>query len=723
MASKHEWRFFRAGGFDQVRISSGADMLALDELDQKLWVALSCPAHGIEFDAHTLELIDTDGDGHVRAPEVIAAVKWAGSVLKDSNWLIKGVDTLPLSAINEETEEGRKLLAAARHILTGLGKPDAESICPEDVADTRKLMAALPFNGDGVVLPGASDDASVNRVMQEIMDCLGSVEDRGGEGGVSEDTVKSFFEQARTYATWWSNGADNPEVFVLGAQSLDALAAFQAVKTKVDDYFTRCRMAEYDPRAAMPLSRSLEDYQLLAGKELGAATAELAGFPLATVGAGQSLPLDGRINPAWSELIDALKRAVVQPLLGAREALSQAEWQDLTARFAPLESWMAQKPQTVVECLGAERIQAICAGTIQSVLEEMIVKDKALAEEVEAIASVDRLLYYCRDLNVLVNNFVSFNHFYTGEGKATFQAGTLYLDGRSCELCVKVEDVNKHAVLANLSRVCLVYCECTRKGGAEKMTIAAAFTAGDSDQLMVGRNGVFYDRKGNDWDATIVRILEHPISIRQAFWAPYKRIGKMVGEQLQKLAAARSQAVESKMTAATVEAAHKHAEAAKPGAPVPAPAPAAPPTPFDISKFAGVFAAIGLAVGALGTALASVVTGLLNLKWWQMPLAVLGAFLIVSGPSMLIAWFKLKQRNLGPILDATGWAVNARARINIAFGKSLTGEAVLPGNAARHLVDPFADKKSHWPFYVGFLLLVALAVWVLWRMGIRIDLL
>jgi hypothetical protein len=35
--------FFRAGGCDQVRLESGADVLALDQLDQKLWVALASP--------------------------------------------------------------------------------------------------------------------------------------------------------------------------------------------------------------------------------------------------------------------------------------------------------------------------------------------------------------------------------------------------------------------------------------------------------------------------------------------------------------------------------------------------------------------------------------------------------------------------------------------------------------------------------------------------------
>lgn len=47
------WRFFRAGGFDQVRLDTGAELLALDTLDQKLWVALSCPVKGIEFNNRT----------------------------------------------------------------------------------------------------------------------------------------------------------------------------------------------------------------------------------------------------------------------------------------------------------------------------------------------------------------------------------------------------------------------------------------------------------------------------------------------------------------------------------------------------------------------------------------------------------------------------------------------------------------------------------------------
>jgi hypothetical protein len=239
----------------------------------------------------------------------------------------------------------------------------------------------------------------------------------------------------------------------------------------------------------------------------------------------------------------------------------------------------------------------------------------------------------------------------------------------------------------------------------EKLSIAAAFTAGDSDQLMVGRNGVFYDRQGRDWNATISKLVEHPISLRQAFWSPYKRLMRMIGEQLQKIAANKAAAVEGKLAENALGVGKK----------VEAPAAAKPAAQqaFDVGKFAGIFAAIGLAIGAIGTALAAVLSGLFALKWWQMPLALGGLMLLISTPAIVLAWFKLRSRNLGPILDANGWAVNARARINIPFGTSLTQLAQLPEGAERALTDPYAEKERPWKVYLALALIVfvALAWW------------
>lgn len=703
MDSKHTWKFFRAGGFDQVQLDSGADLLALRQLDQKLWVALSCPTRGIEFDGRTLDMIDNDGDGQVRANEVLAAIEWAGNLLKHGDLLVEGSDQLRLEDIADTHDEGKQIRASARHILKSLGKPQAAEISLADMADIEKFLAGLAFNGDGVICVAQIADAGVRAILEEIARLSGTVPDMSGDAGINQAIADKFFADAGSYAAWYAQGEADAAVLLLGEQSRAAAAALQALREKITDYFTRCQMAEYDERAALPLSRSAEDYQRVATQSLSAASAELASFPLAGIAPDKPLPLMAGLNPAWQGKVAALREQVVQPLLGNRESLNSSEWAALCEKFKAFEAWQAAQPASPVAELGVVRIREILAATYQAEIAALIQQDLAVAAEIKAIRSVERLLRYKRDLYQLAHNFVSFRDFYSGKQKAIFQIGTLYLDGRSCELCIKVDDVNSHAAFANSSGVCLVYCELVRNAGAEKMNIAAAFTAGDADFLKVGRHGVFYDRKGRDWSATIVRISDHPISIRQAFWSPYKKLSQTISEQMQKFAAAKVDKVQESMTKAAVDAGKSVA------------VPAAPPKPaFDVGKFAGIFAAIGLAIGAIGGILAAIVGGILSLKFWQIPLALGGLMLAVSGPSMALAWLKLKRRNLGPILDACGWAINARVFINIPFGTSLTGLQALPEGAHRSLTDPYAEKKSGWPYVAVLVLILALlgGAWV-----------
>ena len=705
-ASNHRWKFFRAGGFDQVLLETGADLTSLEALDQKLWVALSCPVSGIEFDGKSLAFVDADGDGHIRAPEILAAVQWAGKVLKDPDHLVRREDRLPLSAIDDGTEEGKAVLGGAMLVLSVLGKSEATEITLDDVSDTARIFSQARFNGDGIVPARSAEDPAQAAVIGDILGSLGGENDRGGEPGVTAEAIERFYTEAKAIADWWE-AIGRPETHPFGADTEALYELFRSLKPKIEDYFQRCRLAAYDGRSAALLGPADADYQKLAATTLRDDTEAVAGFPLAVAAAEKALPLADGLNPVYADAVRRFAREVVLPVLGGADLLTDDGWGTICARFAPYEAWLETKPATTVEVLGEERVRTILAEDGRTALLDLVARDKAVEPEVAAIASVERLLRYCRDLHLLANNFVSFRDFYTRKGKATFQAGTLYLDGRSCDLCVPITDVGKHAAIATLSRVCLVYCDCVRRGGVEKTTIAAAFTSGDSDFLTVGRNGVFYDRKGQDWDATIVRILEHPISVRQAFWSPYKRLARLIGDQMQKISAARSKAADDRAALQAISATQNLAA----GKPVPP-----PPPPFDVAKFAGIFAAIGLAIGAIGTMLAAVLSGILKLPWWQFPIAIAGIILVISLPSVLLAWLKLRKRNIGPILDANGWAVNARAKINIPFGTSLTAAARLPENAERSLADPFAEKKSPWKLYLALAALLAAAL-VLWRQG------
>ncbi|OGV69926.1 MAG: hypothetical protein A3K19_02060 [Lentisphaerae bacterium RIFOXYB12_FULL_65_16] len=704
MSAKHAWRFARVGGFDQVRIETGADLMNLDQLDQKLWVALACPTTGLHFDAKTLTLIDTDKDGRIRAGELIAAVKWAAGLLKNPDDLCKGSAKLPLSAINDASAEGKAVLASAQRILGNLNRTDG--VITEEDTDPAKIFAGTAFNGDGMITELSATDDETKAVMRDIMASHGSELDRSGKPGISQAKVDAFFAEAVAYSTWCEKAETDKTLLPLGDATAAAMAAVKAVKTKVDDFFARCRIIAFDPRAAGALNREEKEYLALTVKDLTATSAEIASLPMAHVEAGKALPLQGSVNPAWSDALARLHADAVKPLLGERTDLSEADWKALCGKLAAFDAWQAAKAGAVVEKLGLPRVHAILAGKAKNDLAALIAKDKAEEGTANAIASVDKLVRLYHNLHLLCTNFVNFSDFYNRGDPAIFQAGTLYLDQRSCQLTLPVEDAGRHATMAGLAGAYLAYCDCVRKGTGEKMQIVAAITDGDSDNLMVGRNGIFYDRKGRDWDATITKIVDNPISLRQAFWAPYKKFVRMIEEQVAKRAAAADAGATAKLetTASKVAQADKTVK------------PAEPSKKVDV----GTVAALGVAFGAIGTfaaVLLGYVTGIIKLG----PLAILAALvavmLLISGPALVIAYLKLRKRNLGPILDANGWAVNAKAKINVPFGASLTGVATLPPGSQRELVDPYAEKKSAWPSVVVLVFVLYIIYAVLNSMG------
>ena len=343
MAANHTWKFFRAGGFDQVKLESGADLMGLDQLDQKLWVALACPTTGLEFDERTLKLIDTDQDGRIRAPELIAAVKWAGTCLKNPHDLLKASPELPLTGINEATDEGRQILSSARQILANLGKKDALAITLEDTADTAKIFAQTHFNGDGIIPADSSEDAATKAVIADIIACLGAETDRSGKPGINQAKANLFFAEAQAFSDWWKKAEADPSLLPLGNSTASAADAFRAVRTKIDDYFTRCRLAGFDPRAVNALNREEKEYLVFTAKDLTLATPEIASLPLAHIAAVKPLALTDGLNPAWSAAMSRFRTEVSGPLLDSKADLTEADWAALSGKFAPYESWMAAK--------------------------------------------------------------------------------------------------------------------------------------------------------------------------------------------------------------------------------------------------------------------------------------------------------------------------------------------------------------------------------------------
>ena len=330
----------------------------------------------------------------------------------------------------------------------------------------------------------------------------------------------------------------------------------------------------------------------------------------------------------------------------------------------------------------------------------------ALAQVQTQYRPLEKLLILCRDFCTLLCNFVSFQDFYSkrknilmGRGSRTntpwavFQAGTLIIDQRACNLCLRVNNMAKHDVQAPDSGMFLIYCNCTHHASGEKMQIVAAMTVGDVSYLKVGKNALFYDRQGRDWEAEVFKIVDNPISIGQAFWTPYRKMGEWVSNLITKSAADKEKKSFDNITS-KLETVAPNANAKQP---------AAVASSFDIAKFAGIFAAIGMALGYIGAFFTSLLNQFITLKWrflWVLP----GILLLISGPSMVLAWMKLRRRNLSPLLNANGWVINASAIVSVPFGNTLTEKVQYP---LKGLPGKKIAKGGKWAIAVAVVLAVA----------------
>ena len=519
----YQWKTFKRDGLRQILLESGEDIRHLKELDQKQWTVLAASNKGLRFDQRTLELLDTNGDGRVQVPELLAAIDFLET---------RGVD---LNSLFHPDEEDQKKLAEILDKLADLAKVE-----PSD--DEKAAMKA-----------------------------------------------------------WEEAPANDPSVMPLKDATADADAALAAVEPILDSFF-------------MPPEDA----------------------PLVMEGAEVSLPLKGNLNPKFADAIAAFAEKAAKPVIGETDELKRTDYAKVKATFAPYRAWLASKPVMNANARGA------------------------LEDE-------ERVVRYKMHLLEYLKNYVSQEKLYDGSLESIYLTGTLFIDGRECRLCFHVDDEGAHSALAERSDCCIIYLKLTRSGGAAR-NICAVITAGLTIPLYVGRNGLFYDRDGVSWDATITKVVQAQVSLREAFWAPWRKLGEMIGEQVKKFVGD-TQAKSVGGVTKAVDGVGANAAAKADGKPADGSA--------NGAALASSIAALGIGIGMVGAACAGIGGLIAGLPWWKTAIGVLLVILAVSLPSVILAWFKLRRRDIGAVLNACGWAVNRPLRFSQKLAKRFTRRACL----------------------------------------------
>jgi len=418
--------FRNYGGSYQLRIQNAEDLEKIQLLDEVHWAATSILTSSLNCDKAFIAYVDTDKNGRIRPAELKAAWSWLHQILADCQRLPEGSDVLRLQDIDTHRPEGQKLRATAELILTNLNMPGADEISLAQVRDVQSIMASAANNGDGIIPPDVTPDADLAQFITSVMDTVGSRMDACGKPGISEDELKKFFHEAEAYLAWKTQGEipkgkDSTEIMPWGSDTLKAYELVKNVEGKMDQFFAQCALVKFDKRAAAQMQLREKELEEIDFTDTAKMIGRLKDSPLASPNSEGLLNFEVEVNPLYADSLLELKEKVLKRALGnSVKRLSKNEWRKVKSIFRSYRAWLENKQGSQVEKLGQDLLRSYLEGSCREQVSELIKKDLAVADDLNQMHNLEKLILYQRWLIVLANNFVSFADLYNPNARAFF---------------------------------------------------------------------------------------------------------------------------------------------------------------------------------------------------------------------------------------------------------------------------------------------------------------
>jgi len=683
--------FKNYGGSYQLKIQNAQDLEKILALDVTHWAATSIPIHSLNCDHVFASFVDTDQNGRIRTDEVKAAIAWLFRFHANRSRLSEYTDVLRLCDIDNSHPEGQKLRASAELILTNLNSPDAQNINLAQVRDVQNIMASAANNGDGIISPDAPSDSALAQFMTSVMQTVGSVLDASGKPGISQEQLDAFFREAESYLAWKEagetpKGNDLTEIMPWGIETPEAFECITSLEEKIEQYFAQCVMVKFDERALDQMKLRQKEFEEIDFTDKSIMEARVKDAPLAVPNPDGILDLNAMINPLYAESLLNLHEKVLKRALGNTvKQLNQKQWDMVKNVFAAYREWLKNEQGSKVRQLSTDHLRDYLHGSYKERMSKLIANDLAVADDLNQIHNLEKLILYQRWLLELTNNFVSFSNLYNPQRHAFFEMGTLVIDGKQVTLTMRIQDRQAHKKIAEKSHMYLLYVEITGCQDKDvKFETVAVVTSGTAGRLRIGKRGVFFSIDGKEWDAEVVDIVKNPISIWESVIAPFQQFAGFIKKQIDKFTKSRQTKLDTSLAAPSTSGATRD-----------------------------LLLGGGIAIAALGSSFAYVTKALSQVKPVHILLTLLGLVVVVLLPGIIMGICKIRKRDMSVLLEALGWSVNVHMRLNNTLGKLFTHTPPLPESARKDRKDvvvQFVKNIGYTPQRSRMRALVALLV-------------
>ena len=583
------------------------------ELDEVLWLATTAPTSDFLLPPAFLKRLDKDQDGRVRVEELKSSIRW---FRKSCSAQTPG-STLAKTELTSEA-----LLKSWSKVARAFEKPDDLVLDLDTLGEMRERYKKDPVSfGSGSLLPEElSDPAAV-----ELLEAIQKTQDPEEEA-VTEEQFEVFFQQAEALLKWRdASPGEN--------RWADQYPIFRKLSGKLEEYFF---LADTESYAGQP---KLPEWAI--SDDAGDLRQTLQTMPLARPLSQDGLRFESHLNPAYRDELLLFQNTFLED---GTFVFSREDYFELKNRFSTYSDWLEGAPETSLgdfeskqlrQWLDNEKLKVTCLEALRTKREKgLVLKD---FEELESVLLMKaHLLDFCR-------NFVAFPDLYNPDKRALFERGTLVMDGREFHLSVPVDDLSHHKEAARRSNIFVLYVEVDGK------TFAVPVTSGDQGFLATQKRGIFNHVDGTEKEARVVDLVTNPISFWEALVAPFQKISNSLKERLEKMSSDRESEFVKGVTTKKAEA---------------------PPAPA--TSHGPMLAGGGVALAAIGSSFAFILKTLAGLTVGKVLAGFLIMFLAFLLPAALVAFIKLRNRDLSAVLEGNAWGINARMKLTYEQARQFT---------------------------------------------------
>lgn len=673
------------GGSFQLDLRSADDLEALEIIDEAFWMSTSAPVYGLNCDQDLIEILDTNKNGRILSSDVRNSAATLLRLVKTRENINGRSPVLGAADIDDSTDEGKLCKSSILEILKNLKLPENHKLTLKELRNDKDILCNGLTNGDGIIPPNKVEDPEIKQLIIDVMQCLGSHDDVNGNPGIGEVRLKSFMDLAKKYINWKDSCEFNPEILPLHEKTAEAFEVFLAIKPKIDEYFKLCEVKNFNKEIERTQKEPLSPENIYNSSE--DIEEYLKTSPLAPVASTPLLKLTECMNPYYKEQLIKLQEQVLDEFL-ARPVMEvyKADWLKVCDIFKPYEKWLASQNGIEVKSVDEERLRQYLISDTPKKLQAMINEDKELGVKLQVRRKLEELIILQKNILDFCNNFVSFPHLYDPEQRAIFEIGYLVIDGRIFNFNLPVEDVKKHSEAAKKSGIFLMYLEITGSKEDKPFHICTPVTSRKIGLLDVDKRGVLFDLEGKEWDAKVVKVVHNPVSLTEAILAPFRKISRMLMGAIDKISSDTEKELENKLKKTTVDL-QKDVSKGINDAKTKDKNPSA--TARDLMMTGSfTFAAVGSSFAYISSTFAK-----LDFEHGLFAFAV--AMFVIVVPVLTVSSIKLHRRNMSSILEASGWAVNARMRLTRKLAEILAPKPDKPGRVfkkKRDLLKGFSRK-------------------------------